>query len=75
MHHRKRGARIPWCGWLRYEGRPEIIFGTVYTSDFDPREARRLLNESAAEVLPPGFTVGHIERGALIYRPAQEREA
>lgn len=70
MHHRKRGARMPWCGIVSYPGLPSVVrFGTVYTPDHDPDMARRLLNEAAARCMPPGFTIGGIERGALIFQP------
>lgn len=72
MHHRKRGATIPWCGMVRFDGRPEFRLGTVYTPDFNPNEARRLLEQAAAALFPSGAVVGHIERGALIYKPHKE---
>ena len=68
MHHRKHGAQIPWCGLVRYNGLAECRFGTVFTPEYDPKLARTLLEKAAAEILPPGFSIGHIERGALIYK-------
>lgn len=74
MHHNKRHKDMPWCGMVRFPGRPEFMLGTVYTPDHDPQLARQLLTELAATIFPPGFTIGHIERGALVYRKWRDEQ-
>lgn len=69
MHHRKRGAKMPWTGIFKYPGLEPFRRGTVYTVGHKPKEARKLLLEQAAKTLPPGYELGWYGRGALIYQP------